>query len=203
MNGLAPRIICWTLALGLLAGCGGAPATANHQKDALEKGTAPALAFDGDFNEGCFSDDYLDISLRLNNDDTTAFELDLTNKTGAPLVVHWDQVVFLDASGNRQYMVHQGVAYYDPQDKLIPTSLPPQASLRDMLGPAKLVKEDGTILLAPLSGRQDPSRSLDQRLRIDLPLEIYGRVNLYRFRFHLEQTPDNDPSMERGNLSAP
>ncbi|MFH1035542.1 MAG: hypothetical protein V1806_13620 [Pseudomonadota bacterium] len=197
MSGLAFRIICWTLALGLLAGCGGGSATAYYQQESLEQTPAQAMAFDGDVNEACFSDDNVDVSLRINNDDTTAFELDLTNKTGAPLVVRWDRVVFIDASGNRQYMVHQGVAYWDPLESLTPTSLAPQATLRDLLGPAKLSREDGTARLAPLSGPRDTSSYLDQRLRIDLPLEIYGQVNIYRFRFHVEQPLDGGPFLDR------
>lgn len=35
------------------------------------------LAFDGDFNEACFSDDYLDINLTAANEDLNIFERDL------------------------------------------------------------------------------------------------------------------------------
>jgi hypothetical protein len=197
MKGLAQTMTCLLLALGLLAGCGGAQGTPDQREQSLKQAAAPALAFDGDFNEACFSDDFVDVNLRINNDDTTAFELDLTNKTLAPVVVRWDLLVFVDASGNRQYMVHQGVAYGDPLEALTPGKLEPQATLREMLGPAKLAREDGGLRLAPLSGRQDPSEALEQRLRIDLPLEIYGQLNLYRFRYHVEQPLEDDSLQDR------
>ncbi len=196
MSGLAQRMIWLTLALCLLTGCGGGQAGVSGQSRTPDQAWGQVMAFDGQFNESCFSDDYVDINLRASKDDIAAFELDLVNKTGSQILVRWDQVVFLDASGNRQYMVHQGVAYGEPLEALEPTSLAPQASLRDILRPARLVMEGGLKKLSPLRGHQDGADYRDQRLRIDLPLEIYGRVNMYRFRFHLEQLSNDDTSME-------
>jgi hypothetical protein len=198
MSGLGHKMIWLLLALGLLAGCGGAQSGAVEPNDSPGGVAEQSLAFDGDYNEACFSDDSVDINLRAHNDQATVFELDLTNKTPGPLVVRWDQVVFLDASGNRQYMIHQGVAYGDPLALLVPGVVPPQASLRDLLGPAKLVANESGKRLAPLSRWKDASSLAEQRLRIDLPLEIYGRVYVYRFRIHVELPSDDEYMKGRG-----
>jgi hypothetical protein len=198
MNGLGHKMIWFMLGLGLLAGCGVHLSGTVHQNDSLQEVAEQSLAFDGDYNEACFSDDSVDINLRAHNDQATVFELDLTNKTAGPVVVRWDQVVFLDTSGNRQYMIHQGVAYGDPLALLVPGVVPPQGSLRDLLGPAKLVANETGKRLAPLSKWKDASSMAEQRLRIDLPLEIYGRVNVYRFRIHVENPSDDEYMKGRG-----
>ncbi|CAO0823541.1 hypothetical protein DFAR_3760006 [Desulfarculales bacterium] len=51
----------------------------------------------------------MNINLRGKNDNLAAFELDLLNKTGASLLVRWEQMFSLDASGDRQYVTHQSV----------------------------------------------------------------------------------------------
>ena len=187
MKGLAREILWWAWALPLLAGCGGAQAVSYYQDEGLNQTTAQALAYDGDTADGDFSDDFVDVSLRINNDDSSAYMLSLSNKTGAPIIVGWDRLTFIDAAGNRQRMIHHGVDYWAPLDALKPGELPPFATLTDLLRPAKVVHRDGAPRLAPLRGSQDTSNYLDQRLRIDLPLSIHGRVSVYRFRFHVEQ----------------
>ncbi len=93
MSGLAQRMIWLTLALCLLTGCGGGQAGVTGQSRTPDQAWGQVLAFDGQFNESCFSDDYVDINLRASKDDIAAFELDLVNKTGSQILVRWDQVV--------------------------------------------------------------------------------------------------------------
>ena len=203
MKGLAQASAWWLLILVMLIGCGGPQATSHHHAESLEQTTAQALAYDGDYNDSCFSDDLVDLSLRITDEDTTAFQLTLTNKTGAPLRVLWDKAVFLDASGNAQHMIHQGVDYGQALDALVPARLAVQATLNDLLRPAKAVLDGDLWRLAPLTGRRDTSNYLDQRLRIDLPLEINGQVNLYRFRFHVESSASSQAVKEGGRDSGP
>lgn len=185
MKGLTRGCACWLLLLVLLAGCGGT-APAPDGDGAAPSAPAPEVAFEGEYNEACFSDDLLDLSLLVREERPLAFVLTLTNKTGAPLQVLWERVVFLDASGNAQHVIHQGVAHGQPLEALTPTSVAAGATLNDLLLPAKAVLEDDVWRLAPLSGGRGPGGPPELRLRIDLPLEMNGRVAVYRFRFHLE-----------------
>ncbi|MBI4797304.1 MAG: hypothetical protein HY794_00900 [Desulfarculus sp.] len=183
MKGLTRGWSRWLLLMVLLAGCAG---TAPDPDGDGATPSAPEVAFEGEYNEACFSDDLLDISLLVREERPLAFVLTLTNKTGAPLRVLWDRVVFLDASGNPQHVIHQGVAHGQPLESLAPTSVAAGATLNDLLQPAKAVLENDVWRLAPLSGGRGPGGPPELRLRIDMPLEMNGRVALYRFRVHLE-----------------
>ena len=175
------------LALGTLAGCGGQAATEYYRDESLNLAEEKALQFAGDVNETCHSDSMVDVTLQVDDEDTTAFRFHLRNKTSQPLVILWDQAIFIDASGNRQRLIHRGVRYWDPVARLTAVAVPAFSSLSDLLRPAKIDYRDGEQRLAPLRGRQDTSTWLDQRISVSLPLSIYGRTMLYRFRFHIEQ----------------
>lgn len=194
MNGLTRGCLNWLLFLALLSGCAGT-APGPDGEGATPAAPAPEVAFEGEYNEACFSDDLLDLSLLVRDERPLAFLLTLTNKTGAPLKVLWERVVFLDASGNVQHLIHQGVAHGQPLEALKPSQVEAGATLGDLLLPAKAVLENDVWRLAPLSGGRGPDGPPELRLRIDLPLEMNGRVAVYRFRFHLE----NPEASQAGN----
>ncbi|MBI5522317.1 MAG: hypothetical protein HY910_06795 [Desulfarculus sp.] len=199
MKGLTRGWTRWLMLLPLLAGCAGT-APAPEGDGATPSAMAPQVAFEGEYNEACFSDDLLDLSLLVREERPLAFVLTLANKTGAPLRVLWDQAVFLDASGNAQHLIHQGVAHGQPLEALTPTSVETGATLGDLLLPAKAVLEEDVWRLAPLSGGRGPGGPPELRLRIDLPLEMNGRTSIYRFRFHLENP---EASQEDGQGQRP
>lgn len=179
--------------LSLLAGCGGPQAMDYYRDESLKLDADKTLQFAGDVNEGSYSDTMVDLALQVDNEDSTALQLALSNKTSQPLVILWDRVVYVDAAGNRQKVIHQGVRYWDPVSRLAAMAVPPFTSLTDLLRPAKVDYRDGEQRLAPLRGRQNTSDWLDQRISVTLPLVIYDRVNLYRFRFHIESPAVYDP----------
>lgn len=178
--------------LGLLVGCGGPQATEYYRNESLNLMEQKAYQFAGDTNETDYSDTMVDVSLRVDDEDTTALRLALANKTSQPLVILWDRVVFVDAAGNRQKVIHQGVRYWDPVSRLSAVAVPPFTSITDLLRPAKVDYRDGEQRLAPLRGQQDTSGWLDQRFSVTLPLIVYDRVSLYRFRFHIESPAEYD-----------
>ncbi|MCA1905123.1 MAG: hypothetical protein LDL11_00860 [Desulfarculus sp.] len=184
-------LAAWS-ALGLLAGCGGLQATDYYRNESLNLMERKTYQFAGDVNETSYSDTMVDISLQVDNEDSTAFQMGLANKTSQPLVILWDQVVFVDAAGNRQKVIHQGVRYWDPVSRLAAVAVPPFTNIRDQLRPAKVDYRDGEQRLAPLSRRWDTSGWLDQRISITLPLIVYDRISLYRFRFHIESPAEYD-----------
>lgn len=181
------------LALVLLAGCSGPQAMDYYRDESQKMDENQALQFAGDFNENTYSDDLVDLALQVDNEDSTALQLALSNKTSQPLVILWDRVIYVDAAGNRQKVIHQGVRYWDPVSRLAAMAVPPFTSLTDSLRPARVDYRDGEQRLAPLRGRQNTSDWLDQRISVTLPLVIYDRVNLYRFRFHIESPAVYDP----------
>ena len=181
------------LALGLLAGCGGPQAADYYRNESLNLMEQKAYQFAGDVNETDYSDTMVDILMRVDDEDTTAFQMSLTNKTSQPLVILWDRVVFIDAAGNRQKVIHRGVRYWEPVSRLTAEAVPPFTQVTDLVRPAKVDYRDGEQRLAPLRGRQDTSGWLDQRVSITLPLIVYDRTSLYRFRFHNESPAEYDP----------
>lgn len=189
MRGAATIGLLAILALAGLAGCGGPQATEYYRDESINRLEEKALQFSGDVNESCYSDTMVDVTLQVNNEDTTSFQFSLSNKTAEPIVILWNQVVFVDASGNRQKVIHQGLRYWDPVSRLEPVAIPAFTTVSDLIRPAKVHHADGLQRLAPLRGMQDTSNWLDQRIIIDLPLVIYGRASLYRFRMHIEQPP--------------
>lgn len=190
-------------ALAFLAGCGGSQATEYYRDQSINRLEEKALQFSGDVNESCYSDTMVDVTLQVNNEDTTSFQFSLSNKTAEPIVILWNQAVFVDASGNRQKVIHQGLRYWDPVSRLEPVAIPPFTTVSDLIRPAKVQYSDGLQRLAPLRGLQDTSNWLDQRLIIDLPLVIYGRTSLYRFRMHIEQPPLMDDPLYEPMRQAP
>lgn len=185
MKGLTRGWAYWFWLCLLLAGCAGTAPDPGGD-GATPSATPPQVAFEGEYNEACFSDDLLDISLLVREERPLAFVLTLNNKTGAPLKVLWDRVVFLDASGNAQHVIHQGVDHGQPLEALVPSEVAAGATLGDLLRPAKAVLDNDVWRLAPLSRGGGGPGQQELRLRIDMPLEMGERVAVYRFRFHLE-----------------
>ena len=181
--------LAWLAMLACLAACA-------TQSASLAGGEQPlpvneqAVAFEGENNEICFSDDLLDINLPVRDEPGLSFQLTMTNKTSAPVTIYWDRVLFLDASGNRQHMIHQGLEFGQPLEALKASQVKAGGTLVVTLTPAKAVFTDNVWRLEPLG---NPGET-DLRLRIDLPLEVNGRESVYRFRFHLERLQPEAPT---------
>lgn len=189
MQRLLRPALAWLWAFSLLALCAACQAAPSKPQPAPEP--QAWLAFDGDPNEACFSDDQVDMSLGINTEDAAYFQLTLVNKTSKPLVVHWEKVLFLDAAGNVQRLLHHGVGFGDPLESLTPTMLGSMSSLSENLLPAKVVMDKGQARLAPLKNPLgQASGQADLRLSVELPLEVDGILKLYRFRFHLDAAPE-------------
>ena len=183
--------------LFLLSACGGPGAEEYYRDESLNQTPAQAMAYDGDMDISSYHDNLLDVRFQIDDEDTSAFELTLRNDTDQTMLILWNRVVFQDTRGRSWYMIHDGVDYWQPLEKLLPTRLPPGATHTDLLRPAKVQVVDGVRRLAPLRGRDDSSGELDQLVHINLPLEIYGKLNVYRFRFRvtdpMEYTPYDVP----------
>ena len=146
-----------------------------------------------------YTDRYIDITWWYS---TTQFEFELKNISGYTLKINWDNVTYMDYTGNISRIMHKGVRYIDREQSQGSISIPKDGRLNDIIVPTSNVYFDkGLGIYSPAAWRQTAiipcyyknkkemehdikNRTwIGKKVKILFPIEIEGKCNDYNFEF--------------------
>jgi hypothetical protein len=137
------------------------------------------LTYNQDQNRFLFNEGLVDIAVQVFFDEDYHFSLDIRNDTSQRVIIDWNQVEYLDATGNPHSMIHQGVHYLDPVTKQRSTYIPPGGVLGDELRPADRRTLDGAVRLVKPAHTPAVDDYYDH-VTIILPMKAEGEWVRYR-----------------------
>ena len=91
---------------------------------------------EGDLQKYRFEDDYINIVWYVGYKE---FDFTLTNKTDHTIKINWDDISYVDITGNVVRVMHSGVKYTERNNSQPSTSIPRKASITDLLLPTENV----------------------------------------------------------------
>lgn len=151
-----------------------------------------------------YSDKYIGITWTYN---TTQFEFELKNMSGHTIRINWDDVTFMDYSGNISRVMHKGVKYVEREKPQGSISIPNGGRLQDIIVPNSNVYfskgmsgyipsqwKQSAIIPCYFNNKEDMENAIlnkvwiGRTVRILLPMEIEGIKNDYTFEFTVNGT---------------
>lgn len=151
-----------------------------------------------------YSDKYIGITWTYN---TTQFEFELKNMSGHTIRINWDDVTFMDYSGNISRVMHKGVKYVERENPQGSISIPNGGRLQDIIVPNSNVYfskgvsgyipsqwKQSAIIPCYFNNKEDMENAIlnkvwiGRTVRILLPMEIEGIKNDYTFEFTVNGT---------------
>jgi hypothetical protein len=166
-----------------MSGCAISPQATQYYADEELRNEARSLNYQMTYNQNAnrflFNEGVVDIAVQVFFDQDYHFSLDIKNNTSRRVIIDWNRVEYLDATGNPHSMIHQGVNYLDPVTKQRPTYIPPGAIMRDLLRPADRRTMDGAVRLVKPAHTPAADDYYDH-VAIILPLKAEGQWVRYR-----------------------
>ena len=109
----------------------------------------------------------------------------LRNKTDLPIKLDWNQISYIDISGDAHKVMHQGVRYITRDEPQSPSFIPPTARLKDFIFPTDYVyRSNGSSgwEQRPLFPEGPEANAFKEKtFSIFMPLEINGTAKNYTF----------------------
>lgn len=135
------------------------------------------------------------------------FNFTLENKTDYSMKIIWDEAAFVDANGQSQRVMHEGVKYADRNSSQPPTIVVRGGNISDIVIPTNSISytsgeyggwsNSGVIKPYKAASRNDlmPAKeNIGKNMQVLLPLEIQGTVNEYLFTFEVLDAKIPDPT---------
>lgn len=172
---------------GLLVLVIGSCAAAPRLDLQLENATDPVMQV--------FEDESIAIRFTLGREHLA---FDLRNKTNGVLRIHWDDILFEDAEGNRHSVVHSGADYARLNAPQEPTAVTPGSRIQERCIPKSHITESEADpgeweiqhLLIPRGATEAETRKLasevvGKNITVLMPLEVGGQREYYQFEFKI------------------
>ncbi len=143
-----------------------------------------------------YSDGHIDATFEIGLQD---IGIVLFNKTDAGIKIDWTSAAFIDTDGTSEKVIHKGTRYIKRHEQQAPTTIPPQATLEDVMIPADNIhwESDGGWYLDELfPGFPNDSYS-GKRFRVFLPMEVKGQLIEYTFQFRIDVFTVGPDGIER------
>ncbi len=114
----------------------------------------------------------------------------LRNKSDQPIQIDWNQVAYVDVTGESHKVIHAGVKYIDRDKTLAPTTVPPSAHIKDTIFPADYVHytggEFGGWMEDPLFPNGKAADSYKGKtFVVFIPLKVGSSQRTYTFKFKI------------------
>ena len=137
-----------------------------------------------------FSDDEIATSFKISS---RRLAFGLSNKTGQPIRIDWNQISYVDTQGKAHKSIHEGIKYADKANPQPVTMVRPGASVEDAIIPVDSVRftdgrgyVPGEWVVDPLfPAGQDAKAYEGATLNVFMPLEVNGIVTNYNFAFKI------------------
>lgn len=155
-------------------------------------------------NKYRYTDKYIDIVWWYS---TTQFEFELKNVSEKTLKINWDDVTFMDYTGNISRIMHKGVKYIDKDKSQGSISIPKNGKLNDIIVPTSNVYfsqgfgvyvpsewKQKSIIPCFYKSKKEMQNDIDNKIwigkkvQILFPIEIEGKKNDYNFEFTVNGT---------------
>lgn len=150
-----------------------------------------------------YEDDFVDMTWYVTNQ---RFMFDLKNKTKYSIKINWDEVTYVDANGEAQRVIHEGVRYINRNETQAITTIPRGAKVSDFLVPSDNVVQgdygwyETNIIPVSFSTREKAELSLDKykgkKMSIMMPLQIENVQNDYIFEFEIGNNAEVEKKSE-------
>ena len=145
------------------------------------------------FNEGNqqkyrYEDDYINIVWYVGHKN---FDFSLTNKTDHTIKINWDDISYVDITGNVGRVMHSGVKYIDKNNSQPATSIPRKASITDILLPTDNVHWGSSdwVIRPLIPYEYDRGGAEGKTMSILMPIMIENVQNDYTFEFVINAKP--------------
>ena len=152
---------------------------------------------DEDISKYRYEDDYIDIVWYVGS---KQFNFEMKNKSEHTLKINWDDVSFVDISGETGRVMHAGIKYTDRHNSMAPTTIPRNAKISDLILPSDNVYyvsgEYGgwrEKYLIPCVYSSDAERNsgapvyVGKKMLILMPIVIENVQNDYIFEFTIDE----------------
>jgi len=119
-------------------------------------------------------------------------ELSLRNKTAEPVTINWNNVSWVDYSGEAHKLIHSRIKLADKEATQAPTLIPPQARINETLFPADHVRSTSSGWhreplwpdLVDITEDHSRLKGLEgTAFSVFLPLEAQAKMRAYSFVF--------------------
>lgn len=144
-----------------------------------------------------YEDDYINIVWYVG---LKQFNFSLTNKSGHTIKINWDDVSYVDITGQTGRVMHAGVKYADRNSSQPATTIPKNATISDILLPTDNVY----YISGQFGGWQEklliPSyyKTIEElnagapayvgkKLTVLMPITVEGVQNDYTFEFNIDE----------------
>ena len=140
-----------------------------------------------------FEDDMIKVTWYISS---TQFNFTLRNKTTHSIKIPWDEVAYINPSGESMRCIHSGIKLIDRNSAQAPTIVAKNSSLTDLLVPADNIyyisgKYGGwetKSLLGEYTSQEAANQSglIGAKVSILLPIMIENVTNEYTFQFEVK-----------------
>lgn len=151
---------------------------------------------EGDKQKYRYEDDYINIVWYVG---IKEFDFTLTNKSDHTIKINWDDISYVDITGNVGRVMHSGVKYIDRNSSQPATSIPKKANITDLIMPTDNVYyvsgQYGGWREKPLipSGYNNGGAE-SKTMSILMPIMIENVQNDYTFEFVINAKPEVQPN---------
>lgn len=150
---------------------------------------------DGDKQKYRYEDDYINIVWFVGY---KSLDFSLTNKTSHTIKINWDDISYVDVSGNVGRVMHSGVKYTDRNNSQPATSIPKNATISDLLLPTDNVyyqsgQYGGWRELPLIPSVYNNGGAEGKTMTILMPIMIENVQNDYTFEFVINAKPQENP----------
>ncbi len=152
---------------------------------------------DGDLNKYRYEDDYIDIIWYVS---LKQLNFELTNKSGHTIKINWDDVSFVDITGQTGRVMHAGVKYTDRNNSQPATTIPKNAKISDLILPTDNVYyvsgqyggwREKNLIPAYYNSQEalnnEAEKYVGKKMTVLMPIMIENIQNDYIFTFNIDE----------------
>ena len=180
MNFRSIAIVIALLALSQLVGCMPLSYTVNDYKISMLK---PMKAPSPEFKDENITATFFVMDSQIS--------FDLVNNTDKGIKINWDEVAYIDPTGQSMRVIHNGIKLIDRNAPQAPTFIPPMARINDIIIPSENISyvsgQYGGWKESDLFPGKDKSIYTGAEFGIYFPLEIKGEKKEYNLRFKVNK----------------
>ncbi len=116
----------------------------------------------------------------------------LRNTSEEPIEIDWNQVAYVDVTGESHKVIHKGIKLDDRDKLLVPTTIPPSARIEDIVVPTDYIyfvehfgEDPGGWQHRLFPDGDKAALYKGQTFTVFMPMKVNGTVKNYTFKFRI------------------